>query len=304
MDRSWKSKDVWGKVLAVVRPALELASPEFLNDRRSMLFELGVTRAVATRDNRALFDWLLGVVQYQGMSDANVDAFTASNGHVGWTDIASAIAAAPSCRKLGSYWAFDGCGYRKTARSCAEPGLMSSCPLPALPLRNGRLSQAAFSLFLFMRDVCGGDLVGWIDQRLEQADTVQNPDRGAAMRQAILEPLGHVHGVSSKVLSMALSDLLLIADPDRQRWVSTGASMVVIDTLVHNFLHRTGTLRLLDADHAYGPRCYAPGGCADIIAGIADRFDARSVNPAFPACFPRFVEHAVWRFCAANRFNI
>ncbi|PDQ20087.1 hypothetical protein CN311_16100 [Mesorhizobium sanjuanii] len=145
-----------------------------------MLVELGVTRAVAVRDNRALFDWLLGVVQYQGMSDANVDAYNANNGHVGWAEIASAVAAGPTCMKLDSYWAFDGCGYRKTAQTCAEPGLTSSCSLPRLPLRNGRLSQAAFSLFLFMRDVCGGDLVGWIDGRLEQAATAQRADRRAA----------------------------------------------------------------------------------------------------------------------------
>ncbi|WP_133117199.1 hypothetical protein [Mesorhizobium sanjuanii] len=103
---------------------------------------------------------------------------------------------------------------------------------------------------------------------------------------------------------MALSDLLLVADPGRERWVTTGASMVVIDTLVHNFLHRTACLRRFDAEHSYGPRCYGPGGSADVIAGIAERFDARTINPAFPACFPRLVEHAIWRFCAAGRFNI
>ena len=38
---------------------------------------------------------------------------------------------------------------------------------------------------------------------------------------------------------MAFANLLLGADPSRERWVTTGASMVAIDTLVHNWLHRT-----------------------------------------------------------------
>jgi hypothetical protein len=37
-------------------------------------------------------------------------------------------------------------------------------------LRNGRLNQLAYSLFLFVRDVADGDLVGWIDNQLAAAD--------------------------------------------------------------------------------------------------------------------------------------
>jgi hypothetical protein len=38
--------------------------------------------------------------------------------------------------------------------------------IPTHRLRNGRLNQTAYSLFLFIRDVAGSDLVGWIDARL------------------------------------------------------------------------------------------------------------------------------------------
>ena len=34
--------------------------------------------------------------------------------------------------------------------------------------------------------------------------------------------------------------------------------MIAVDTLVHNFLHRTGILRRFRADHAYGLACYQP----------------------------------------------
>jgi len=120
---------------------------------------------------------------------------------------------------------------------------------------------------------------------------------------ALLEPLGHVYGVSNKVLAMALSDLLLASDAKRLTWIEAGAVMIAVDTLVHNFLHRTGILHDMRADHPYGPRCYAPGGCATIIERLAASIDARRFNPGFPANFPRFVQHAIWRFCAEAGLN-
>jgi hypothetical protein len=49
---------------------------------------------------------------------------------------------------------------------------------------------------------------------------------------------------------------------------AVGASMITIDTLVHNFLHRTGILHRLDAEHTYGMACYRPGGCASVIEAL------------------------------------
>src|SRR3954467_6986908 len=89
----------------------------------------------------------------------------------------------------------------------------------------------------------------------------------------LLQPLAEIHGVSNKILSMALADLLLGGDPDRERWVVTGASMIAVDTLVHNFLHRTGILDRCEARHAYGIHCYAKRGCADILEAFAKAVD-------------------------------
>jgi hypothetical protein len=124
------------------------------------------------------------------------------------------------------------------------------------------------------------------------------------MREALLEPLRHVHGVADKVLSMALSVLLLTAPRKMKVWFEVGAGMIAIDTLVHNFLVRTGILRRFNADHAYGPACYQRGGCADIIQSIAQVIDARQFNPQFPETFPRFVQHAIWRYCAENGLDV
>jgi hypothetical protein len=120
----------------------------------------------------------------------------------------------------------------------------------------------------------------------------------------LIEPLRHVYGVSDKVLSMALSILLLSAPKRFRLWAEAGAAMIAVDTLVHNFLVRTGILRRFNARHLYGPACYKDGGCADIIQAVADQIDAREFNPRFPKTFPRFVQHAIWRYCAENGLDI
>jgi len=162
----------------------------------------------------------------------------------------------------------------------------------------------AYSLFFFIRDVADGDVVGWLDRRLAEADRPRTPDRVGRMRKAILGPLRHLYGVSDKVLSIALSSLLLGGGTDRARWAEVGAAMIAIDTLVHNFLVRTGILGRLNAAHPYGPACYQSGGCAEIIERIAESIDAREFNPEFPATFPRFVQTAIWRYCAQDGFDV
>jgi hypothetical protein len=62
------------------------------------------------------------------------------------------------------------------------------------------------------------------------------------MAAALIEPMREIYGVSDKVLAMALSALLLGAPNKMVHWTEVGGSMIAIDTLVHNFLHRTGIL--------------------------------------------------------------
>src|SRR3954449_9358528 len=80
--------------------------------------------------------------------------------------------------------------------------------------------------------------------------------------------------------------------------------MIAIDTLIHNLLHRTSTLAQCEAEHAYGPACYAPRGCAALVRQLAHEIDARSFDSSFPAIFPRFVQHALWAFCAQDGLNV
>src|SRR5437764_6586261 len=192
----------------LVRRICQLAgATSLIEDGRVGLARYGMIAAVRRRDTPVIFDWLLDAVSYQGVSDNIAFGYMERHGRVRWHHIADALAEAPSCPKLAGYWTFENCGYRKGSGLCANPEHQPSCPLPRHDLRNGRLNQTAYSLFLFMRDLAKGDFVGWIDHRLGTVDPVPVSDRPARLRQALLEPLGHIYGVSSKVLAMAMAEL-------------------------------------------------------------------------------------------------
>ncbi len=291
--------------VTLVRTVCRLAgSPSYLDDLRTSLRRRGVVRAIKDHDTPKLFDWLVEALSFQGISNAIAADYMQRHGRATWRRIEQNLGKAPSCPKLKTYWHFHGCRYHKGSGTCAEPDHIAACPLPTHRLRNGNLNQMAYSLFLFIRDIADGDLVAWIDGQLADADDPAAPSRVARMRAAVLEPLRHVYGVSDKVLSMTLSILLLGGGGDRARWAEVGGSLIAVDTLVHNFLHRTGILGRLNAAHPYGPACYRPAGCAEIIERIAESIDAREFNPEFPATFPRFVQSSIWRYCAQEAFDV
>jgi hypothetical protein len=277
--------------------------PSYLDDLRADLRDNGVLVAVNDHDTARLFDWLMSILSFQGIADRVAEDFIYKHGNVGWSDIEQTLAVSPSCPKLGGYWLFHDCRYHKTSAICTEPDHFAACPLPRHPLRNGRLNQTAYSLALFIRDVAAGDLVHWIDQQLTQANA-KSAMNVATARDALIGPLRNVYGVSDKVLAMALAGLLMGAGKRRPLWFRVGASFIVIDTLVHNFLHRTGILQRFDADHPYGPSCYQPGGCREILDLVAAHIDATAFNPTFPKVFPRFVQSAVWRYCAEGGLDV
>jgi hypothetical protein len=261
-------------------------------------------KVIRSRNTAALFDWLVAALSYQGISDEVAKSFMDRHGLASWHVIESALRTRPSCPKLKSYWHLSDCRYNKGRFTCAEPDHLADCPLPRSWLHNGRLNQTAYSLFLFVRDIAGGDLVGWIDRRLQTADDPSGPDRLACMRAALIDPLREIYGVSDKVLTMALSQVLLGAPRSRRLWREVGGSMIAVDTLVHNFLHRTGILRRFEAEHSYGPVCYRPSGCAEIIETVAGEIDASQFDHRFPRMFPRFVQYAMWRYCSQQGLDV
>jgi hypothetical protein len=276
----------------------------FLDEIDAEVREAGLDQAVAQGRTPPIFDWLLTTFSFQGISDRVAREYMERHGIASWAAMESSLRTSTSCRKLDSYWDYEGCRYDKGSLTCSEPDHIDRCPVPRPRLRNGRLNQTAYSLFLFVRDLAGGDLIGWIDSQLAAATGSSNAEREAVRQEALLGPLRNVYGVSDKVLTMALSGLLIGARDHRSVWFETGKAMIAIDTLVHNFLIRTGILDGCGIPHAYGAGCYGRGGCAEVIRTVAGRIDARSFNPKFPPAFPRFVQHAIWRFCAADGLNL
>lgn len=288
-----------------------------MDDCRADAEQSGLVRAV--RDNKpdALFDALLTSFSFQGISDSVASGYLQRNGTATWASIKRNLTSEPACHHLGAFNQVRGCRYDKGSFTCAEPELIEVCPLPGYRLRNGRLNQTTFSFYLFVRDVAGGDLITWIDNQLTQTPLTyalsdQQPpgfERQVWLQDQLVMPLRAIFGVSDKILTMALSSLLIGASAigasiKRPLWFEAGATMIAVDTLVHNFLHRSGIRDQCGRPHAYGALCYAPGGCADIIRKIAAEIDARQFNPAFPKTFPRFVQHGLWQYCAADALNI
>jgi hypothetical protein len=260
--------------------------------------------AVERHDTAALFNRLIHDFSFQGISDEIAENYMRRHGQATWHSVRKNLAKEPTCPKLQSYWLFHACRYEKTSSTCAEPDHIASCPLPTHRLRNGHLNQIAYSLDLFIRDVADSDLVAWIDYRLDPFNDQAPSDRLAQACTALIEPLRNVYGISDKVLAMALSGILIGAADVRPRWLEVGVHLIAVDTLVHNFLHRTGILARFEASHPYSPGCYRPGGCADIVRLVASQIDARQFNRSFPKVFPRFVQLAIWRYCSQQGFDI
>lgn len=280
-------------------------SPTYLSDLRASTRRGGLIRAVRGYDTPAIFDWFVGAASFQGISDEVAASYIDQHGQANWGDVQAAVETThPSCPKLGSYWHFHGCHYRKGSGTCSEPDHIGACPLPLAPLRNGNLNQLSYSLYLFIRDIAQNDLVSWMDRQFKAVAEGQPIIAPEKLGMALIKPMRQIHGISDKILNLVLSTLLLGAGGGRPFWVEAGAAMIAIDTLVHNFLARTGILNRANADHPYGPQCYSSGGCADLINVISGTIDSRQFNSRFPPDFPRFVQKAIWQYCAMQALNV
>ena len=208
---------------------------------------------------------------------------------------------AAKCQNLGSFDAFAGCGYQKTKKTCGEPGLLPSCPLPEFDMKKGALNRMAFSLYLFLRDFCKNDFYGFVR---EHFDDGQLPYLELKARlEAFITEVTRIANVGPKLAFMAFSGLFLTKYPgwDYRR---VGAQMIAVDSLVHNFLHRTGILGLYENNHKYGPRCHTENGCLGVVEDLALKIDCRKFNRSYPAYFPRFIQSRLWWYCAKDGVNV
>lgn len=256
----------------------------------------GLRTAIVTKNTPALFNWLVRVIALQGVSDRAAITFMRVHGAPTWNGIRATLNRPNACPLLRSYWHYEGCKYSKSKQTCSRPKHFAACGLPRMVLRNGRLNQTSFALFLLVRDVMDGNIVAWIHHRLAPS----HPNSERQQRERVIGPLREVIGLADKVISMTLSTLLLAAPNGWKRWRAVGGSMIAIDTLVHKFMHRTGILHRFKSDHEFGAACYRKTGCAEIVEQIACRIDASEFNNRYPQRFGRWVQHAIWSWCAMD----
>jgi hypothetical protein len=151
--RSAEDKEAVGHATRLMTRVCQFAgSSAFIDDARASLEAEGVAAAVHDRNTPALFDWLVSVLSYQGISDQVAADYMDLHGNATWHAISADLNARPSCPKLCTYWHFHDCRYSKKHYTCSEPDHLPRCPLPDHWLRNGRLNQTAYSLYLFIRE--------------------------------------------------------------------------------------------------------------------------------------------------------
>ncbi len=281
--------------IGFVRQLLEL--PDIRSHNLQPDTQGDLIAAIDARDTTAIYRMLIDGFSLQGISDTNAFAYISKHGNAEWSALSTVLQSTDRiCPKLDGFEQYRGCRFRKHAATCANQASLPECPVPKLRLRKGLLNEQAVSLYFFVAEKCEGDVVAFIEQQL--AAGASAPDPITSQRELLVAAFGGVVGVSRKLASMMLATLLLAAGPRRPAWEAVGRSMIVIDSLVHNFLVRTGILSDFNAEHAYGPRCYGQAGCEAVLrlitAGLSDG----------ASWSPREVQHAIWRFCAGGELGI
>jgi hypothetical protein len=248
-----------------------------------------------------LYQYLVESFLLSGGGDQSNRGYYAKQTHKPTYNRVKRALEAAQCPKLATFETFKGCSYRKTSTKCSDPAFLSSCPLPTFDMKRGNLNQMAFSLFFFLRDVCRRDFYTFAKQHFGEgqpaAPTVNDLING------FIGKVISIANVGPKLAHMALAWLFLTAYPGWD-YRHVGERMIAVDSLVHNFLHRTGILDSYLLDHPYGPRCHSQTGCLGVIQDLANRIDCREFNPALPAHFPRFIQYHIWAYCAKNGENI
>lgn len=239
---------------------------------------------------------LFEIANYQGMSDRAASSWLLTNGNPDFQQLALRLTH-ERCECAGSVDGISGCGYLRSQRVCSRPALLARCIVPTIPARKGQLARLAVALSYWAKDLPDQNLGMWARSKLKRGD---HRAGGAAM----VEDLKRLPGVSDKVANMIASDVAIGLSTGSDALLSAGASLIVVDSLVHNLLLRTGAIFAVGKPHAFGSGCYALGGCLELIVSFSETIDAHMYNPAWPRLAPRMLQHALWRFCAGNEFNV
>jgi hypothetical protein len=279
-----------------------------LNKNKKMT--LNAVDSAINGNNAKLFKLLIRYFKYVGGSDYVADAvWDKMNPKPTYHRLKKELASA-KCPKLRSFGDFHECGYSKTNKNCNESKFLRKCPLPRYGMKNGKLNQMVFSVYLFLRDQCKGDFPGFVQgivgaESLKQLKGMKEDELGSAIRNLVGE-MDQIFNVGPKLANMTLSELLSVKKVKGWDYSQLFPHMVAVDTLVHEFLHRTGTLKLYGLEHKYGESvCHSQNGCVGVINNISRQIDCKRYSEEYPEYYPRMVQVCIWKFCtdSCNKNN-
>ena len=204
-----------------------------------------------------------------------------------------------ACEWSSGVSALQNCGFRKTANTCSNPTGLSECVVGKVPARNGLLARLAIGLTYWSLEKPHRTPWAWLES--ERVQFVGSP---AEFAESLVTDFSRLFGVSNKVGSMLVSDILLGVGLKSSFYVEAGTSLLVIDRLVHNLLIRCGAVEAAGKAHAFGSGCYQHGGCRGLLLTAFDGVDASRINDAWPSAVPRIFQHALWRHCAGSEGNV
>ena len=86
---------------SLIRRVCDIAGQvTWIDDLRYDAIEGGLVAAVADHDTAAIFDWLMRMLSFQGISDAVAERYMDRHGNVTWAEIEACLGTNPSCDKL------------------------------------------------------------------------------------------------------------------------------------------------------------------------------------------------------------
>src|SRR5690242_4323395 len=83
---------------ALVRQVCRIsADTGWLDDLRNEAAAEGIVAAVEAHDTPAIFNWLIWILSFQGISDAVANGYMNQHGNIIWAEIEEAFSSDPGC---------------------------------------------------------------------------------------------------------------------------------------------------------------------------------------------------------------
>ena len=142
-----------------------------IDDNRADLRAEGIPSAIRRHDTATLFDWLTSALSYQGISDQVASDYMERHGRRRGPISTPRLPPIPPAQSSRATGISTAAGTTKSAGHVQSP--TTSTPVRCRPTSYAMVGSTS----LFIRDVADGDLVGWIDRQVQDADDPASPNR-------------------------------------------------------------------------------------------------------------------------------